>query len=193
MYSLYKITNTVNTKVYIGVTSDPKRRWWQHQRQDSACTKLRRAMNKHGVGMFSLEVVCVGTEEFILELEPQLIAAYDSVRSGYNIQNGGADGYGFSPVSRVTDKPVYVAGFWFPSTRCSLTTLDMKKGTFQARKKAGTLGDTYVSRATKTFKVANPVFARGFWFSTVHIASSTLHITINAVHTIYRKEKINVG
>ena len=192
-YYLYKIVNEVNDKVYIGVTSDPKRRWWQHKRRDSACVKLRRAMNKHGRDKFRMVLLCAGSAEYILALESVAIHAYMSIDGGYNIQSGGAEGYGYTPETYPTDTPTYVSGFWFPSARMGRKVLQISRSTFKDRKKSGTLGETYISRAPARTKVPLPVFVRGFWFPTAACASAVMGLGIRRIHTLFREEKKNAS
>lgn len=98
MSFIYKITNKINDKVYIGYTSrTPDRRFYEHTweaenriDEDSSC--LHKAMNKYGINSFTIEVI----EEFSedekdwQELEKFYIQQYNSlVPNGYNILIGG--------------------------------------------------------------------------------------------------------
>ena len=85
---LYKITNSVNSKVYIGMTIDPERSWKEHCRGSTGCRKLVNAFNKHGTDKFDFTILAKGSIEYISELEMKAIIAYNSVDSGYNIHHG---------------------------------------------------------------------------------------------------------
>ena len=166
-YYLYKITNNMNGKVYIGVTFRPEKRWSEHKSPKSPCKKLVRAMTKYGPDNFKFELLCIGSEGYILDLEPKMIKLEDSVKNGYNIQEGGSSGYGFICEHRSTDTPIYVSGFWMPSDRFAQRILKIKKRTFVWRKQKGLLGDTYISTAPKNPRLqALPVYVKGFWFPT---------------------------
>lgn len=89
---IYKITNDINNKVYIGKTRGSiNKRWEGHLRdyKKKRCEKrpLYDAMNKYGVEHFRIELI----EETINpeEREKYWIAYYDSFKSGYNATMGG--------------------------------------------------------------------------------------------------------
>ncbi len=93
---LYKITNTVNDMVYIGVTKNPKSRMNAH-----ACsvtpTKsiLKNAMKKYGRDKFTLHVLLTSTQEYCYEMERKAIEAYNTLKpNGYNICTGGRGAIG---------------------------------------------------------------------------------------------------
>ena len=93
---LYKITNTVNDMVYIGVTKNPHHRMIAH-----ACfttpTKsiIKNAIQKYGRDKFTLQVLLTSTQEFCYEMERKAIEAYNTLRpNGYNICTGGVGAIG---------------------------------------------------------------------------------------------------
>jgi group I intron endonuclease len=96
---IYKITNTVNGKIYIGQTKMLlSRRWAQHK-----CTKrtspLYSSMKSHGVKNFIIEELCraANTEE-LNKLEIEYIKKYDCVYpKGYNLSIGGYSNHGCVP------------------------------------------------------------------------------------------------
>lgn len=95
VWTIYKITNTVNTKLYIGITKRYlSARWWYHKynaRDNGANTAIARAMRKHGMGNFSIEVICTAISlREAVAIERGLIAAYGTFRPlGYNLTVGG--------------------------------------------------------------------------------------------------------
>lgn len=85
---LYKITNMLSNKSYIGVTQDTTVRWKDHCRSTGSC--ISSAINKYGVGNFSFQVLVVGPKDYIYELEEKAICIYGTrVPNGYNIAVGG--------------------------------------------------------------------------------------------------------
>lgn len=186
-YYLYKISNSINTKVYIGMTFRPADRWTEHKRESSPCKKLRRAMIKHGVENFNFEILCAGSEDYISELEIKLIELLNSVEDGYNIQPGG-QGARFIAEKRITDTPVYVAGFWFQSDRLARRVLNINKRTYYCRKRKGTLGDMWQSYAPiRPHRLFTPCYVKGFVFPSVQIASKALSIADTTINRWIRK------
>ena len=90
---IYKITNNVNEKVYIGQSINIKLRWKDHinalNRDDSSCTLLQRAWNKYGQENFSFEILELCSEDMLDDMEIKYIELYDSHNNGYNIESGG--------------------------------------------------------------------------------------------------------
>lgn len=92
MRYLYKISNTINDKVYIGITLNPKGRFLNHKNPNSSCTKLREAMVELGADNFNMELLCLGMLEDMEELEIKAINLFDSIDNGYNTHTGGFGG-----------------------------------------------------------------------------------------------------
>ena len=94
---IYKITNTLNNKVYIGQTIRTlKERWDQHVndafKHDSKYA-LYEDMRVFGIENFTLEQIDTATN--IKELDKKeiyWIKQYDSVNQGYNLTDGGHGG-----------------------------------------------------------------------------------------------------
>ena len=93
---LYKITNTMNDMVYIGVTKNPHHRMIAH-----ACfttpTKsiIKNAIKKYGRDKFTLQVLLTSTQDYCYEMERKAIEAYNTLKpNGYNICTGGLGAVG---------------------------------------------------------------------------------------------------
>lgn len=92
IYSIYKITNKVNNKVYIGFTQDTERRWKQHINDYVRIKRpLYESMKKHGTDNFIFEVIYQSDnrEHTLTIMEPYFIDLYDSYNKGYNCNKGG--------------------------------------------------------------------------------------------------------
>lgn len=95
---IYKITNLVNKKIYIGQTiqDDVEKRWELHRRlakKDKGCTALKEAFNKYGIDKFKFEVLIICFNEDCIEYEKEYIKKYNAlVPNGYNISEGGNGG-----------------------------------------------------------------------------------------------------
>lgn len=90
---IYKITNNINGKVYIGQTINPiESRFRAHCNKTSSRyqSKLYYAIKKYGKESFSIEVLEKGqTKEELDSKEMSYISSYNSVSTGYNIRVGG--------------------------------------------------------------------------------------------------------
>ena len=91
IYSIYKITNTVNNKCYIGFTHNPKLRWKNHKNSSHIRRPLYESMKKHGVDNFTFEILYQSDdrEHTLLVMEPYYIELYNSYNKGYNCTKGG--------------------------------------------------------------------------------------------------------
>lgn len=96
IWSLYRITNLVNGKVYIGQAEDYQHRWADHRRAvrlNKPTQAVHYAMIKYGLDNFAFEVIAsCRTQDDANEIETVLVAQYDSfIKSGkgYNATLGG--------------------------------------------------------------------------------------------------------
>lgn len=90
---LYKVTNNVSGKLYIGVSIDPERRWNQHRTLNTRASALKDAIKKYGSDCFSFDLMCCGEDSYIDDLEVKAIQLYNTqVPNGYNITLGGDGG-----------------------------------------------------------------------------------------------------
>lgn len=86
---IYKITNKVNNKVYIGQTRYTLEfRWRQHQHKKDN-THFHNAIRKYGPENFSVEVLEECDYEDLNSKEIFYIAKYNSFAEGYNLTLGG--------------------------------------------------------------------------------------------------------
>jgi len=81
---LYKITNTVNGKCYVGVTTDFRRRMSKHRSCPN--TKMKEDVKLHGWESFTKEILVRGLEDYCYSIEDAIIIAYNAV---YNTVAGG--------------------------------------------------------------------------------------------------------
>jgi len=93
---IYKITNLVNNKIYIGQTINSiKRRiggYRDFYKKDTSSSKIHRAMRKYGFENFKFDVLhIVNTTSELNYLEKYLIRYYNTQNDniGYNTEDGG--------------------------------------------------------------------------------------------------------
>ena len=94
---IYKITNKVNGKSYIGQTiQNVKERFYQHCA--TKCSQailnmvIHKAINKYGKSNFTIEVIEEVESTNLNDREKYWIRYYDSYNNGYNSTEGGQDG-----------------------------------------------------------------------------------------------------
>ena len=94
---IYKITNKVNGKSYIGQTiQNVKERFYQHCA--TKCSQailnmvIHKAINKYGKSNFTIEVIEEVESTNLNDRERYWIRYYDSYNNGYNSTEGGQDG-----------------------------------------------------------------------------------------------------
>lgn len=89
---VYKITNIVNNKIYIGQTIKSLKTRWSNHKSSSNCTYLKNAIKKYGESSFCIEELEVCESfEMLNEREKHYILLYDSTNpeKGYNLRSGG--------------------------------------------------------------------------------------------------------
>lgn len=94
MVGIYKITNILNNKCYIGQSIDIETRWLQHIYESKTLRhkyKIYLAINKYGIENFNFEVLeeCPLDNKMLDDREVYWIEFYDSFNEGYNMTRGG--------------------------------------------------------------------------------------------------------
>lgn len=92
---IYKITNVLNGKSYIGLTKQTtERRWYQHcwyathRRYHS---KFMSAIRKYGTSCWKIEILIEVTDDEAKATEQIYIKEYNTYEAGYNSTQGGED------------------------------------------------------------------------------------------------------
>lgn len=113
MIGIYKITNKINNKVYIGQSKNIEQRWKEHIRHskdeyNKNKPYIHRAINKYGKDNFTFEVIEECRFEDLDEKERYYIAKYKSNEKdiGYNSTPGGDARYNI--ILRGTDNPLSI-------------------------------------------------------------------------------------
>lgn len=88
---IYKITNTINGKVYIGQTTASLRKRFSGHKWKGSTSRISKAIKKYGGSNFTAEVVCrCDSLSDLNNREISVIKAYNSlIPHGYNVHLGG--------------------------------------------------------------------------------------------------------
>lgn len=99
IYSIYKATNTINGKVYVGFDSHWPKRKSEHKSaaiRDTSYNKFYNAIKKYGWESFVWEIVyqSIDGDHCLNTMESYFISEYNSLAEGYNSTRGGESGLG---------------------------------------------------------------------------------------------------
>lgn len=104
MIGIYKITNLLNGKCYIGQSIDIEKRWSEHKSiyNHPRCSNyhIYKAFRKYGIENFSFSVIEECEQSMLDDREKFWVQHYDSFKNGYNMTIGG-DGSEFINRSEV--------------------------------------------------------------------------------------------
>ena len=105
MIGIYKITNKINGKCYIGQSVDIQQRWSKHLSTFNGNAtpdyEIYKAFAKYGVNNFTFEVIEECDKSLLNSREIFWIEFYDSFNNGYNMSLGG------EACNGTNDKAVY--------------------------------------------------------------------------------------
>lgn len=128
---VYLITNTKNSKVYVGVTVQKLNyRFNQHTKsaRDNSGYKLHKAMRRIGIEKFSIKIIAkTKSRSKLQKLERKFIDKYDAINTGYNEAYGGGwfgNGVGTS---------ITILGKTYASIKQAAVDLNIGYTTLQAR------------------------------------------------------------
>jgi group I intron endonuclease len=94
-YAIYVVTNLVNSKQYVGITTSFDRRWHEHQTDKSRV--LYDAIQKYGIENFHISYIADAFNfECACDIERMLIIEKNTkAPNGYNLTNGGEGSGGY--------------------------------------------------------------------------------------------------
>lgn len=110
---IYKVTNNINCKVYIGKTKRPiAERWKQHcndAKNKFKCFKLQEDILKYGKDNFSVDQIDIaGTDEEACKKEIYWIKKYNCLYpDGYNVSKGGKNTGNMKKIINTTTGEVF--------------------------------------------------------------------------------------
>lgn len=151
---IYKVTNKVNGKVYIGQTIQSiKDRWYRHCGKSGLSkaemnTHFKRAILKYGKESFNIEILEEVDSSKLDEREKYYIKLYDSYNSGYNSTMGGQNGgYRHFKLTEYYDEIIKLYKYGF-----SLREIGKEFKVDKATIKGILIRNNIVLRTTRTYK-----------------------------------------
>jgi group I intron endonuclease len=149
IYSIYKATNKINGKSYIGFDSDwPSRKYKHKQLSLKNKQSLYFAIRKYGWENFIWEVIYQSTDgkHCLSVMEPYFIKEYNCYINGYNMTIGGDGAIGYK---HSEDMKKYLSekrkGKGIPHTTETKYKMSLsKKGKLYSEEKKSKLGKKYI-------------------------------------------------
>lgn len=130
-YFVYKHTNKINSKVYIGQTCQSPERRWNKGKGYKGSTYFYSAILKYGWDNFEHEILFDGlTLEEANRVEKDLIAKYKSNNKiyGYNLMDGGLNGLPNEETKqKLSDSHMGQKGYWTGKHRSEETKEKLRK------------------------------------------------------------------
>lgn len=138
MFNVYKISNNINDKVYIGVTTRTiEERFAEHKYriEERNSIHLYQAMKKYGKENFKIELIdTANSKEEMFEKEKYYIKYYDSYNNGYNLTYGGEGG------KRLELDEAYILEQYLNGKSTSEIAAELKVGENTIRRRLKSLG-----------------------------------------------------
>ncbi|MNX76785.1 hypothetical protein D3C86_1083010 [compost metagenome] len=162
-------------------------------------------MRKYGKDNFKMEMLCIGDEDYIIDLEIKAIEKFDAVDNGYNVlygsqrkklrlpesvknsiskslnkfyENNESRKKGVPTEKRSDDYFIFCSGFWFPNIRLTSKCIGISKKVIYRRIADGTVGDIIRSELVVKRSDDKPIFVEGFWFPAIRYAISVFNKSI---------------
>lgn len=126
---IYKFTNLINGKIYIGRAVDINRRYNEHLRRDEQ--QIDKAIRKYGIDNFHFEIIELCRPDELNELEQYWIVHYNSViPNGYNCNFGGGTIIGEDhPSAKITKEEIYQIREYYKN-KTYLTSAEMWRNNY---------------------------------------------------------------
>lgn len=220
MIGIYRITNKINGKSYIGQSVNIEERFKHHKkyrRKDEDGKLLYRSINKYGIENFSFEIIDICKKEELDEKEIYYIKKYESFKNGYNMTKGGESlcGYTFSKKS-IQKRVKSVKNYYSKNKRSAESREKVRKSLIEfyknnpdARKKIGesSRGRRLSKEAIEKMKETkrknccgektvfqyNPNGGYVGVYKSVKVASDSLKICQSAISDVCRGKRKSAG
>lgn len=146
---IYKYTNKINGKAYIGQTVDSKNRHLKHlkssydKKQKDYGVYFHKAIRKYGIDNFKYEIIVVISSPSKEELRRQLnkaeifyIDQFDTYKNGYNLTIGGEGSFGCKHSEESVKRGVENRRYFYDTLKGKVFGRPFVKGHIPDNKKA---------------------------------------------------------
>lgn len=194
---VYKITNKINRKAYIGLTTQKlSNRWRAHCSRANGCVALKSALDKYGKENFIVEKIYEAISlEDLNKKEIEFINKFNTLTpNGYNLKTGGNRPY----YSEESKKKMSIAhlgnpGYWVGKSH----TEDSKKRISESKTgvNLGPQSEKHkrkisASQSNKKSIICNET---GILYSSLGIASRTLNICEQNIRSVLKGRRKTAG
>lgn len=107
---IYKITNIINSKIYIGQTSKSIEERWKGHKFHKGCTALHNAIKKYGENNFKIDILCIELNKIYgsqAEAARELNLYQANIFKVINGQRKSTGGYTFKNIGDIHGKSDY--------------------------------------------------------------------------------------
>lgn len=185
MCGIYKITNTITGKSYVGQSIHIEQRWNEHLRDlrnnkhDNA--HLQSSYNKYGEEAFGFVVIKICEESDLDFYEEKYIAEFNCVDNGYNLTYGG-ESASRSQATRDKIKTI-VTDLWKDD--------EYKKHMSEAHKGKHFQGGGVAKGTHRGFENSNsdPVLVDGAVFGSKSLAAEYIGCSVTAINKAIRENR----
>lgn len=185
-YKLYLVTNTVNAKVYVGITvGELNARLTQHfaAARRGRKSAFMNAINKYGEAAFRIELLSdtAGTYDELQDQEVREIVRRDSIRNGYNTAQGGSIGTGKQLTIADRTFPSYLAAAAYYSVDPQVMAIRLGRLKWTPEESVGLVAKDWVGKEI-------PVTVAGTTYPSLRQAALALDCSYKLVHERFKSK-----
>ncbi|MDQ5983359.1 MAG: hypothetical protein RUMPE_00370 [Eubacteriales bacterium SKADARSKE-1] len=105
MVGIYKITNKINNKIYVGKSTDIKNVWEKHRNLNEAKKfALEKDMALYGADKFEFSILEECDEDKLSDRESFYVDLYDAIKAGYNSKKNKVSSFSSERISAKEQK-----------------------------------------------------------------------------------------